>query len=95
MYLTYTRHKVKDYATWRKAFDENTAMLTQSGITDWWVVQINGNPTDVAVIVRCQSKEQWDGFVAADREKIKKTGIDPRAKGGLVGQPEWWGGEVM
>lgn len=27
MYLTYVRHRVKDYAQWRKAFDHNARML--------------------------------------------------------------------
>ncbi len=95
MFLTYTRHRVKDYAQWRRAFDENSPMLTQSGITDWNIVQINGDPTDVAVIVRCQSQKEWDAFLALDKANMEKTGVDPREKGGLVGAVEWWMGEVV
>ncbi len=95
MFLTSTRHRVKDYAQWRKAFDENAPMLTQSGITQWWIVQVDNDPTDIAVIVLCPSKKEWEAFLALDAANMKKTGIDPREKGGLVGQPEWWAGEVI
>ncbi len=95
MFLTYTRHKVKDYAQWRKAFDGNAHLLRESGITDWEIVQVNGDPTDIAVIVHCPSKDNWDAFVAADQAQWKRTGLDPREKGGLIGNPEWWAGEVM
>jgi len=95
MFLTYTRHNVKDYATWRSAFDENTPLLTQAGITDWKIVQINGTPTDIAVIVMCPSKKEWEAFLALDKAKMEKSGIDPREKGGLIGMPEWWAGEVL
>ena len=94
MYLTYTRHTVKDYAVWRAAFDANAPMLAAQGIR-WEVVQVNGVPTDVAVLCRCPDKQAWDAFVAADTEKFKQTGVDPREKAGLVGRPEWWAGEVM
>lgn len=94
MYLTCTRHRVKDYAVWRKAFDDNTHLLQESGITDWKVVQVNGDPADVSVIVFCPSKKHWDAFVEADQAQWKRTGIDPREKGGLVGDPQWWAGEV-
>ncbi|MDD5055097.1 MAG: hypothetical protein PHZ00_02400 [Candidatus Peribacteraceae bacterium] len=95
MYLTSTRHRVKDYAVWRTAFDDNVHLLTESGITEWWVVQVDGDPTDVAVIVLCPLKDHWDKFVAADTEKRKQTGTDPREQAGLIGDVQWWAGEVM
>ncbi len=95
MYMTYTRHRVKNYDQWRKAFDDNTHMLTESGITKWWVVQINGDPTDVAVIVQCPAKKNWDDFIAAHtfagQDEMRKA----REKGGVIGDPEWWAGEVQ
>ncbi len=94
MYLTYTRHRVKDYATWRKAFDENSPALAKQGI-EWWIAQINGDPTDVAVICRCPAKKNWDAFIEADIAKFNQTGVDPREKGGLIGDPEWWAGEEV
>ncbi len=95
MYIVYTRHKVKDYEQWRKAFDTNATLLKECGITDWWVTQVNGVSTDVAVLVHAPSKRHWDNFVKADMEKMKRTGMDPRETGGLIGDPEWWTGEAM
>ncbi len=94
MLFTYTRHRVKDYDQWKKAFDENSPMLAQNGIT-WQIVQINDDPTDVAVLCQCPSEKEWNAFLAADEAKRQASGIDPRVKGGLVGQPEWWLGEIM
>lgn len=95
MYLTTTRHRVKSYKQWKEAFDVNSPMLVENGIKEWKIVQIHGDPTDVAVICFCPSKKEWDAFVAADQEKFRRTGVDPRIKGGLVGDPEWWAGEVV
>jgi hypothetical protein len=93
MYIIYTRHKVRDYDTWKKAFDENSPMLEEAGVTDWSIVKVNNDPTDVAIIVRSPSKKEWETFLRLDEEKMKRTGADPREKGGLIGEPEWWVGE--
>jgi hypothetical protein len=95
MFITYTRHRVKDYDQWRAAFEENAPMLTESGITDWSIVQINGDPTDIAVIVRAPSEKEWNDFLALDRKKMEESGVDSREKGGLIGDPEWWTGEAV
>ena len=95
MYLIYTRHRVKDYDVWKKAFDDNTHLFSENGITEWHVVQVNGDPTDVAIIVYAPSKEHWEHFIQADEKKREQTGMDPRVTGGLVGNPEWWTGEVL
>lgn len=95
MYVIYTRHKIKSYAQWRKAFDENSPMLAQCGINDWWIVPVNGDDTDIAVIVHSPSKKEWDAFLAMDQQKMKQSGVDPREKGGLIGQPEWWVGQTV
>jgi heme-degrading monooxygenase HmoA len=93
VYLTYTRHRIRDYDVWRKAFDDNTRLLKENGIHEWFVTQVNDDPTDIAVLVRYADKAAWDSFVAADQEQMKRTGIDPREKGGVVGDVEWWTGE--
>ena len=94
MLFTYPRHRVEEYARWKKAFDEHSPLLAENGIT-WQIVQINGDPTDVAVLCQCPGRKEWEAFLAADEAKRTQTGIDSRVKGGLVGQPEWWMGEVM
>lgn len=94
MHIVYTRHKVKDYAMWRKTFDDNSPMLTENAIT-WEIVQVNGDPTDVAIICRCADKAAWEAFVAKDQAKYDVTGENPWEKGGLLGPPEWWAGDTV
>ncbi len=94
MYLTYTRHQIKDYATWKAAFDDNASMLTDNGIT-WETVRVNGDPTDVVILCRCPDEAAWKAFMAAGEAKMKLTGENPAEKGGVVGDIEWWGGEAV
>jgi ribosomal silencing factor RsfS len=94
MYLTYTRHKVKEYDRWKEAFDENSPMLSANNVS-WEIAQINGDSTDIAVICRCESKKEWDAFAEAVQTKMNETGTDGREKGGVIGDPEWWAGEIM
>ena len=94
MYLTYTRHRVKDYDTWRRVFDDNTGLLTDNGIK-WVTVQVNGDPTDVAILCYCPAKESWDAFVAGNQAKWKSKGMNPQVEAGVIGQPEFWAGEIV
>jgi hypothetical protein len=93
VFVAYTRHRVEDYDRWKKAFDENSPMLAESGVA-WEIVRVNGDPTDVVVLCRCPSEKEWNAFLAADKASMERTDSDPREKGGLVGVPEWWTGET-
>ncbi|HLD07987.1 MAG TPA: hypothetical protein VJB60_02895 [Candidatus Peribacterales bacterium] len=95
MYLTYTRHRVQDYEHWRKAFDANVPMLENAGVIGTWVVQINDDPTDIAVINTWPGKENWDNFIASHKFKNKDEMVQAQEKAGVIGEPEWWVGEVV
>ncbi len=95
MYLTHVRHTVKDYDSWRKAFDENAPMLEKAGALSTTIVQIGGNPNDIAVINTWPSSKHWDDFIAMHGKDTNTTLEDSKKKGGLIGEPQWYGGEVM
>jgi hypothetical protein len=94
MYVTYTRHRVKDHNAWKKAFDDNASMLADNGIA-WEIVTVEGDPTDVVILCRCPDKAAWEAFMKAGEEKMQRSGENPAEKGGVVGDIEWWGGEVV
>jgi hypothetical protein len=93
MYLTYTRHRIKDYDTWKKAFDENSPMLAANDIR-WVIAKVNDDPTDISIVCYCPNKEAWEKFMAAGKEKMEKTGMNPAEHGGVIGEIEGWGGEI-
>ena len=96
MYLTHVRHRVKDYATWRKAFDHNANMLFQKyNSLSTLIVQVNGDPTDIVIINTWPSKKHWEDFIAAHKFQSKDNMVKAREKGGVIGEPEWFGGEVI
>ena len=94
MYLTYVRHRVKDFAHWRSVFDEHTPILKEAGAIDTRIVQVDGDPHDIVVITTWPSSKNWETFIALHGF----TGIsDIKAaqdKAGIIGTPEFLGGEV-
>ncbi len=95
MYLTHVRHTVKDYAVWRKAFDANALMLQKAGVLSTIIAQVGGDPNDVVVINTWPSRKNWDDFIAMHGEDTNATMEDSKKKGGLVGEPQWYGAEVI
>ena len=95
MYFTYTRHTVKEYDVWRKAFDDNAEMLKANGVVSTTIVQVNDNPRDIAVLNTWPAKKNWEDFIAAHAFKSTEDAVKAREKAGVIGQPEWYGGEVV
>ena len=95
MFLTYVRHRVKDYAIWRKAFDANAPMLEKNGVLGTWIVQKQDDPNDVMVINTWPGAKNWDDFIASHKftgaTDIKKH----QEKGGVIGEPEFVSGNVV
>ncbi len=95
MYLTSVRHRVKDFAIWKKAFDANVPMLEKNGVLGTWIVQKDDDPLDVTIINTWPARKNWDDFIASHNftgpEDIKRH----QEKGGAIGEPEFVGGEVV
>jgi hypothetical protein len=78
------RHKVKDYAAWKKIFDSDKNMRMSSGITDRVLAHEAGDPNTVVVV-----------FAISDLEKAKAFGNSPELKAkmdsaGVVGKPDFF-----
>ncbi|MBP9773700.1 MAG: hypothetical protein KBD00_03650 [Candidatus Peribacteraceae bacterium] len=94
MYLTCTRHIVKDYTTWRTAFDANVPMLEEAGVLSTTIVQVADNPSDIVVLNTWPAKDSWDMFMAAHKMSMDEM-IKRREEAGVVGQPEFFMGRVV
>ena len=64
MAITIVRHKVKDYAAWRKAFNGFESARKKAGEKTATVVQVDGNPNDVIVINTWPSIDSAKQFFA-------------------------------
>ena len=80
----FVRHKVKDYATWRKGYDAFDATRKNMGMTDHGVYRAVDDENDVTV---------WHDFASVAEAKALlesdalKTAM---ADAGVVGAPTIW-----
>ena len=82
MAKVFAHHKVADYATWRKVFDEGAALRTSFGSTGHSVMRSASDPNEVAVIT------EWPTLDMA-RAYAQSPGLkDGLQKGGVISQPE-------
>jgi len=75
-------HEVKDYGTWRKAFDADATHRAAGGFTVTGVYADVKNPNLVSVVGTFPSAEAADGFIK--NPKLKEA----MEKGGVMGQPD-------
>ena len=83
MATTIVRHKVNDYAVWRKAFDEFDANRKAGGEQSFSVLQVDGDPNDVIVINTWESMDAAKAFFG--QEELKEA----MQKAGVAGPPEF------
>jgi hypothetical protein len=80
----FVRHKVADFAKWKRVYDEFDAERQSMGVTMHGVYQLDGDPTDVTVYHNFDTLEAAKAFAASDRLR------DAMHRAGVVGQPEVW-----
>ncbi len=80
----FVRHKVQDYATWRKVYDDFEATRTKMGEVGDWVFQLDGDPNDVTVIHDFESVEKANAFAGSDELHTAMAGA------GVAGKPDVW-----
>lgn len=70
-------HKVKDYAVWRKVFDDSTTMRTGFGCTGHKVFQSPGDPNEVTIFTEWKNVDQAKTYIASDdlKEGMKNAGV--------------------
>ena len=71
MVYTIVRHKVADYAVWRKAFDDFLPTRQAGGEQSAVVLQAADDPNDVTVINTWGSLDSAKAFITGD--DIRKT----------------------
>ena len=92
MHLTCVRHRVKDYAVWKKAFDQNASLLFEKcGCLSTHIVQVNGDPLDIVIINTWPSKKNWDDFGVMHDLPEHKGKLKTPEDGGVI---QFWEGEV-
>lgn len=75
-------HKVKDYAAWRKVFDEMTALRTQFGSTGHQVYRAPTDPNEVIILTDWQNLDQARAYA---QSPDLKEGMQ---NAGVISQPE-------
>jgi hypothetical protein len=80
----FVRHKVEDYATWRKAYDDFEAHRTKVGEIGDWVYQLESDPNDVTVIHDFESVEAANALAASTELHQAMSGA------GVAGKPDVW-----
>jgi quinol monooxygenase YgiN len=76
------RHDVKDYATWKKAFDGHAATRKRSGSKGAHVYKSSHKPNEVVMLFEWDSAKNAHAF--AESDDLKKT----MEKAGVVGMPD-------
>ena len=83
MAITIVRHKVKDYAAWRKIFDQFQSARKQGGEQSATVVQVEGDPNDIIVINTWKSLDVAKAFFG--RPELKQA----MQNAGVASPPEF------
>ncbi len=65
MALIIVRHKVKDFAVWKPAFDEHKAFQTTAGLTNPRVYRSADDPNEVVVLFDAQDLGKSKEFVSS------------------------------
>ena len=84
MATLFVRHKVKEFKTWKAAYDAFDAERQTMGVTGHGVYQAEGDPSDVTVYHHFDSMEAAKSFAGSPRLK------EVMQKAGVVGAPDMW-----
>jgi quinol monooxygenase YgiN len=82
MPLTLVRHRVRDYAAWRKVYDEFAPAQQTGGVTEQSVYQDPADPNDVLVLHRFPDRATADAFMASAelRQAMGRAGVEGEPK---------------
>ena len=84
MTTMFVRHKVSNYETWRKAYDDFASVQKAKGVMGQAVYQATDNPNDITVTHDFASVAAAQDFVKSDELKKAMQG------GGVMGAPAIW-----
>jgi len=77
MVTLFVHHKVKDYAAWRKIFDDLTAMRTGYGCAGQKVFQSPSDPNEITILTEWKNVDQAKTYAASNdlKEGMKNAGV--------------------
>jgi len=77
MVTLFVHHKVKDYAVWRKIFDDLTALRSGYGCSGHRVFQSPSEPNEITVISEWKNVDQANTYAASNdlKEGMKNAGV--------------------
>jgi hypothetical protein len=78
MATLFIRHRVRDYAGWRRVYDDVGPMRTRAGVLGQAVYQAEGDANDVTVTHDFQSPAAAQAFAGSTelREAMAKAGVE-------------------
>lgn len=84
MAVMFVRHRVKDFDTWKKHYDEFDVERKGMGVVGHGVYQADGDPRDITLYHEFENMEAAKAFAGSARlkEVMEKAGVD--------GAPDIW-----
>lgn len=84
MVRMFVRHKVNDYAAWRKGYDDFEPARKSMGVTGHAVYQLVDDPNDVTAYHDFDSLEAAQAFAGSDELR------NAMQNAGVASQPDIW-----
>jgi heme-degrading monooxygenase HmoA len=78
----YVHHKVKDYAAWRKVFDEMTTLRTRFGSTGQQVYRTSSDPNEIIILTDWHNLDEARAYAQSPELK------EGMQHAGVTSQPE-------
>jgi heme-degrading monooxygenase HmoA len=77
MATLFVHHKVKDYAAWRKVFDDLTAVRTSYGCTGHKVFQSPSDSNEITILTEWHTFDQAKAYATSSdlKEGMKNAGV--------------------
>jgi hypothetical protein len=71
------RHKVKDFATWKKGYDAHAPKRVEAGLTEKYLLRGTQAPNEVVILFEAQDINRAQAFAeSADlRETMQRVGV--------------------
>jgi heme-degrading monooxygenase HmoA len=76
------RHRVRDYTSWKKVFDESEELRKTFGMHGGHILRNDDDPSEVIVALECESLERAREFTKSD---TLRAAMD---KAGVISKPE-------
>ena len=78
MAVLFVRHKVKDYGSWKAAYDQFDTERKTMGVTGQGVFQAEDNPNDVTIYHEFDTMDTAKSFVGSARLKeiMENAGVE-------------------